>query len=75
MDTEEFLQCEPIYESMPGWQSNTYGVTRYEDLPDAAKAYIKRLETLCELPISIVSTGPDRAHTIHLQSFFDSAVV
>jgi adenylosuccinate synthase len=58
----------PVYEEMPGWSENTYGVTTYEDLPQAAKNYIKRLEELTGVPVDIISTGPDRADTMVLRS-------
>ncbi len=70
MDTDEFTQCEPIYEEMPGWQSSTFGMTEYKALPPQARAYVKRLELLCELPIMMISTGPDRRETIYLQPLF-----
>lgn len=57
-------QCEPVYETMPGWQSNTFGVTKYSEMPEAARNYIERLEELLGLKIDVVSTGPDRKHTI-----------
>jgi adenylosuccinate synthase len=53
---------------MPGWTDNTYGVTNYDDLPQAAKNYIKRLEELTGVPIDIISTGPDRADTMVLRN-------
>lgn len=70
LDTEEFARCEPIYESMPGWQANTFGVTEFDALPENAKAYLKRLEALCDLPIHMISTGPDRSETIELTGVF-----
>lgn len=70
LDTEEYARCEPVYEMMPGWQSNTFGVTDYEALPDNAKAYLKRLEVLCDLPIQLISTGPERHETIELTALF-----
>ena len=75
MDTEEFAACEPIYEEMPGWQSTTFGITEYEQLPEKARAYILRLEALCELPAALISTGPERNETIHLTPIFDSQMV
>lgn len=56
--------CQPVYETMPGWQTSTYGVTDYNQMPEAAKNYIERLEQLLGLPIDIVSTGPERKETI-----------
>ncbi len=62
----------PIYEEMPGWTDNTFGVTTYEDLPQAAKDYIKRLEEITGVPVDIVSTGPDRNETIVLRHPYDA---
>ncbi len=61
-------RCEPEYIEMPGWTDSTNGAKRLEDLPGAAQAYLRKLEELCETPIAIVSTGPDRAETIILQN-------
>lgn len=63
--------CEPIYETMPGWQSDTFGLTNYDEIPKAAKSYIKRIEALCGVPIDIISTGPDREQTIVLSHPFE----
>ncbi len=54
----------PIYETVPGWQTSTYGLTSWKDLPKKAQNYIIFLETKIKKNISIISTGPDRAHTI-----------
>lgn len=56
--------CTPIYEVMPGWNSSTAGITDYTKLPLAAKNYLKRIEALTQIPIDIISTGPDRTETI-----------
>lgn len=74
---EEFIQmpanaevlnhCEPIYEELPGWSQTTYGIKNYEDLPQNAKNYLKRLEELVGVEISSISTGPDRNETIILR--------
>ena len=42
---DEVARCQPIYETMPGWQDNTFGVKRWDDLPVAARNYLDRLET------------------------------
>lgn len=70
MAAEGYEAIEPVYEQMPGWSDNTYGVTEYDKLPQAAKDYIKRLEELTEVPIDIVSTGPDRVETMVLVNPF-----
>jgi adenylosuccinate synthase len=68
---EGFLNIEPIYEELPGWQTSTYGITRYEDLPEAARKYLERVREVTETEIAIISTGPDRAHTMVLHNPFD----
>ena len=60
-------ESEPIYETMPGWSENTQGITEFEKLPKAAQNYILRLQDLVEVPIDIISTGPDRDETIVLK--------
>jgi len=65
-DSLALADCEPVYETLAGWTSPTKGLVRFDDLPALAKAYVKRIETLLDIPITIVSTGPDRDHTINL---------
>ncbi|HHL19772.1 MAG TPA: adenylosuccinate synthase [Thiothrix sp.] len=67
VSTIKFAECEPVYEEMPGWSESTIGVTDYNKLPENAKVYIKRLEALLETPVDIISTGPERTHTIVLK--------
>jgi adenylosuccinate synthase len=69
-DADDFIGLTPVYEEMPGWSESTEGATKIDQLPDNAKAYIKRLEAVIEAPIDIVSTGPDRNETIVLKSPF-----
>jgi adenylosuccinate synthase len=64
-DIRQLAACEPIYESMPGWVSPTKGVRRFEDLPDAARRYIARLEEVSGVRAALVSTGSERDDTIH----------
>jgi len=61
---EAVAQCEPVYETLPGWRESTVGATTFDDLPANARAYLKRIETLTGVPIAMVSTGPDRDETI-----------
>jgi adenylosuccinate synthase len=63
-DIAQLAACEPVYETLPGWTQPTRGVTRYDDLPDAAKRYIARLEEVSGVPAAIISTGSERDHTI-----------
>ena len=70
LGAEALAACEPIYEEMPGWRDSTVGVQRYEDLPANARAYLRRMETLADAPIDMISTGPDRVDTIVLRDPF-----
>jgi len=70
-DSDGWNKIAPVYEALPGWQENTFGVQVLEDLPANAIAYIKRLEVLIGAPVDIISTGPDRVETIVLRHPFD----
>lgn len=61
----------PVYESMPGWSEETFGMTEYASLPQAAKNYIQRLQELTGVPMDIISTGPDRSHTMIVRHPYD----
>ena len=63
-ETAQLAACEPLYETMPGWQAPTAGVTEFGRLPVEARRYIARLEEICAVPAAIVSTGSGREHTI-----------
>jgi len=67
-----FARCKPIYETMPGWQSNTFGATSYDELPENAQRYLARMAELLETPVDIISTGPDRDHTMIVRNPYDS---
>ncbi len=64
MGADEIARCEPVYESMPGWTQSTVGVTNYQQLPGEARRYLERIAQLTGVPIHMVSTSPDRDHTI-----------
>ncbi|MFA6014844.1 MAG: adenylosuccinate synthase [Gallionellaceae bacterium] len=68
---ESLTGCEPVYEDMPGWTGSTVGVKRYEDLPLQARNYLQRIAQICEVPVDMVSTGPDRDETIVLRHPFE----
>jgi adenylosuccinate synthase len=68
---DEVARCEPIYETMPGWSETTFGAKRWQDLPANAQAYLNRLEELCQVPVAIISTGPERDETILRQHPFE----
>ena len=61
---DALAKCKPIYEDLPGWKESTSGIISYSDLPKHARKYIERLEMLTEVPVDIVSNGPDRTNTI-----------
>ena len=65
---DELARCQPVYQTLPGWQNDTVGITDYSALPEKARAYIAYLENALGLPIAIVSTGPDRVHTIQRET-------
>jgi adenylosuccinate synthase len=65
-----YADAEPVYEAWPGWSESTQGITEYAKLPDKARRYLARIEELAGVPIDIVSTGADRAHTIVLRHPF-----
>jgi len=69
-DPSELERCEPIYEEIQGWDHPTAGATRFEDLPEEACAYIKRIEELVGVPVGIVSTGPKRHETIMVRDIY-----
>jgi adenylosuccinate synthase len=70
IDADEVAACEPVYESLPGWSQTTAGLTNWEQLPANAKRYLERIEALTGTPVDMVSTGPDRVHTILLRHPF-----
>ena len=57
-------QAKPIYKKIKGWQKSTYGMTKWSDLPAAAKNYIGIIEKIIGVDIAIISTGPERSQTI-----------
>ena len=71
ISTIKYSECKPVYEEMPGWSESTLGITSFDDLPVNAKSYIRRLEEVTETLIDIISTGPDREHTIILRNPYE----
>ena len=67
LDADEIVACEPIYETFPGWEGTTFGLTTWDQLPANARAYLECVQRLIGAPIDMVSTGPDRDHTILLR--------
>jgi adenylosuccinate synthase len=67
LDAAGWDECTPVYLEFPGWTERTHGITRWDDLPPAARAYLRALEELAGCPLAIVSTGPDRDANIVLR--------
>jgi len=67
---EDLEQVTPIYEELKGWNQSTSDVTDYEELPREAKHYLSRISALCNVPISMVSLGPERGRTLILKQLF-----
>jgi adenylosuccinate synthase len=67
LDADEIEACEPVYETFPGWEGSTFGITDWDRLPLNARRYLERVQAFIGAPIDMVSTGPDRDHTILLR--------
>jgi adenylosuccinate synthase len=67
LDADEIEACTPVFETFPGWTETTFGITSWDALPANARSYLKRVEEVIGTPIDMVSTGPDREHTIVLR--------
>lgn len=63
-DADQMNQAEPVYETMPGWQAKTVGISNFADLPPRAQAYVNRLSELSGAPFAFISTGAERNETI-----------
>src|SRR5262252_3438851 len=70
LSLESYSDVQPVYEELPGWRESTVGVTDYDALPVNARKYLERLQSLVEVPIDMISTGPDREQTIVLRHPF-----
>lgn len=63
-------ECEPVYETLPGWTEDITGVRSLDELPANARHYLERLSQLSEIPLSIFSVGPDRTQTNIVQNVY-----
>ena len=70
LGADEIERCTPIYEIMEGWSQSTVGVTNYDKLPVQARLYLQRIEHVTGVPIHLISTSPDRDHTILMRHPF-----
>ena len=69
---DNFEKCNPVFIELPGWSESTVGAKSLDDLPENARNYLNKVSELCETPIDIVSTGPDREETIVLRHPFEA---
>ncbi len=69
---DDISECIPIYEELPGWSDSTVSIEQWDQLPRNAQLYLERMAAVCEVPIDVVSTGPDRRETIVLRHPFDA---
>ncbi|MCH5223630.1 MAG: adenylosuccinate synthase [Muribaculaceae bacterium] len=60
----KFARCKPVYIELPGWKEDISGIRNYDDLPEAAKVYVKKIEEITQVPVGVISVGPDRTQTI-----------
>ena len=67
LGAEEWARARPVYETIPGWDGDTRGITDAADLPSGARAYLDRIEALVEAPIHMLSTGPEREANVIFQ--------
>ena len=65
-DLDDFLTCTPIYETLPGWETDISDITSFQQLPQKAKDYINYVSEKVNVPIGMVSVGSKRRQTIHL---------
>ncbi len=63
----DLARAEPIYEELPGWRSETAGVRRFEDLPEAAQGYVQFIEEKLGVPLCLISVGPEREQAISMR--------
>ena len=68
---DELANCSPVYEEMPGWTESTVGVKNFDQLPKQAQNYLKRIESICEVPVDMISTGPGREDASVLRPPFE----
>jgi|TARA_B110000459_G_scaffold203611_1_gene260818 adenylosuccinate synthase len=71
MDSDDYEGLVPVYEEVPGWSESTLGAKTLDELPEAARSYVRKIEQVVGAPIDIISTGPDRVETIVLRHPFE----
>ena len=69
-DVEDLGRVRPVYESLPGWEGDLTSVRTFEELPETARRYVRRVEETCGVRVVCVSVGADRGETILLENPF-----
>jgi adenylosuccinate synthase len=59
-----FHNCAPVYEEMRGWAEDISGARSFKELPEAAQAYVRRIEEIAGVPVTLVGVGPERGQTV-----------
>ncbi|MFQ5581133.1 MAG: adenylosuccinate synthetase, partial [Mariprofundaceae bacterium] len=67
-DCHALDECVPVYETLPGWSESTFGATSIDQLPANARTLLKRIEEVCDCPVTMLSTGPDRGHICRIKA-------
>ncbi|WNG38604.1 adenylosuccinate synthase [Archangium minus] len=71
-DYEDLARVKPVFETLPGWDDKLAGVRTFDELPENAKRYVRRVEEICGVPVVCISVGADRGETVLLQNPFRS---
>ena len=66
----QFQRCKPVYVELPGWKEDITDVKSFNELPEAAKNYIRKIEELTGIKVAVMSVGPDRLQTVTLHDIF-----
>jgi adenylosuccinate synthase len=61
---DDIAQFEPVYEELPGWDTDLTGCRKWADLPSQTRAYIRRSEESCGVPVCLASVGPEREQVV-----------
>ena len=64
---DEWERCKPVYETVPGWMQDISSCRSWEEMPEQAKKFVKRMSELIGCPVTTVGVGPDREQTIAVQ--------
>lgn len=66
----QFQRCKPVYIELPGWKEDISGIKSFDELPQAAKNYVRKIEELTRTEVAVLSVGPDRLQTVTLKDIF-----